>query len=122
MVFAALNAPLLDCYNELYHERIVPAVGARICMTRPNLQAWGRIFFEMHECGRDYSRSVPARYIESGYTRSSLKVIIFERNMASHPMICTATGSTKEESMAIAARFFGVRDSCTMLPFAAIMA
>jgi len=60
--------------------------------------------------------------VQSGYTRSSLKVIIFERTIASHPMICKATGSTREESMAMTARFFEVRDSSTMVPFAAIMA
>ena len=56
------------------------------------------------------------------YTLTSVKVIMFDRTVATHAMVCTATGRTRHESAAIAARFFGVCCSCWTGPLAVVMA
>ena len=56
------------------------------------------------------------------YTLTSLKVIKSERVVATHAMICTATGRTRHESAAMAARFFGVCCFGRTGPLAVVMA
>jgi hypothetical protein len=79
---------LFPCFTEAFGENS----GHHAVNVRPN-----------SSMGTQWERSW--RYPLPAYTLTSVKVIMFDRNVANQAMICTAAGRTRLESAAMVTRF-----------------